>query len=166
MRDITVELLDDFVARGGGDWVDMVAAPLPIRVILAMLGVPVADAEYLVELSNYLVEGTSDTQSIPPDAFGNTTELRLLPFNSPASHALFEYSDEMRSKRRAEPRDDLVTQSGEGRSRRRAHLKARVPPSVPSAGLRRERDNPDGHQPRSHGPGRPSRPVAADPGQR
>ena len=109
VREITVELLDDFVARGGGDWVDMVAAPLPIRVILAMLGVPVADAGYLVELSNYLVEGTGDTQSIPPDAFGNTTELRLLPFNSPASHALFEYGDEMRSRRRAEPCDDLVT---------------------------------------------------------
>ena len=109
VREITVELLDEFMNQGGGDWVEMVAAPLPIRVILSMLGVPVADADYLVELSNYLVEGTSDSQSLPPDAFGNTTELRLLPFNSPASHALFEYGDEMRSKRRAEPCDDLVT---------------------------------------------------------
>ncbi len=109
VREITVELLDEFVARGGGDWVELVAAPLPIRVILTMLGVPVADADYLVELSNYLVEGTGDAQSIPPDAFGNTTELRLLPFNSPASHALFEYGEDIRAKRRAEPRDDLVT---------------------------------------------------------
>ena len=109
VREITVELLDEFLARGGGDWVEMMAAPLPIRVILAMLGVPVADADYLVELSNYLVEGTGDAQSLPPDAFGNTTELRLLPFNSPASHALFNYGEDMRTKRRAEPRDDLVT---------------------------------------------------------
>ena len=109
VREITAELLDEFLAHGGGDWVDMVAAPLPIRVILAMLGVPVADADYLVELSNYLVEGTGDNQSLPPDAFGNTTELRLLPFNSPASHALFEYGETMRAKRGAEPRDDLVT---------------------------------------------------------
>ena len=109
VREITVELLDEFLARDGGDWVEMVAAPLPIRVILAMLGVPVADADYLVELSNYLVEGTGDAQSLPPDAFGNTTELRLLPFNSPASHALFNYGEDMRTKRRAEPRDDLVT---------------------------------------------------------
>ncbi len=109
VREIAVELLDEFVELGGGDWVDLVAAPLPIRVILSMLGVPVEDADYLVELSNYLVEGTGDTQSIPPDAFGNTTELRLLPFGSPASHALFEYGEEMQRQRREEPRDDLVT---------------------------------------------------------
>ncbi|MEM8923694.1 MAG: cytochrome P450 [Actinomycetota bacterium] len=109
VREITIELLDAFEASGGGDWVEMVAAPLPIRVILAMLGVPVEDADYLVELSNYLVEGTSDTQSIPPDAFGNTTELRLLPFNSPASHAIFEYGEELRRRRRIDPQEDMVT---------------------------------------------------------
>lgn len=109
VRDITGELLDEFVAAGSGDWVGMVAAPLPIRVILTMLGVPLDDADYLVELSNYLVEGTSDQQSIPPDAFGNTTELRLLPFNSPASHALFEYGEQLAELRRREPQDDIVT---------------------------------------------------------
>ncbi len=110
VREITVELLDEFVAQGGGDWVELVSAPLPIRVILTMLGVPLDDADYLVELSNYLVEGTGDTQSIPPDAFGNTTELRLLPFNSPASHALFEYGEQLRAERRVDPRNDIVTE--------------------------------------------------------
>ena len=110
VREITCELLDEFIDQGGGDWVDMVAAPLPIQVILTMLGVPTDDSDYLVELSNYLVEGTGDAQSIPPDAFGNTTELRLLPFNSPASHALFEYGEDMRQQRRNDPQDDLVSQ--------------------------------------------------------
>ena len=109
VREITIELLDEFIHQDGGDWVDLVAAPLPIQVILAMLGVPVEDADYLVELSNYLVEGTGDAQSIPPDAFGNTTELRLLPFNSPASHALFEYGEGMRQQRRSDPQGDLVS---------------------------------------------------------
>lgn len=109
VRDITVELLDAFLEKGSGDWVEEVAAPLPIRVILTMLGVPVEDAGYLVELSNFLVEGTGETQSIPPDAFGNTTELRLLPFNSPASHALFEYGEKIGQLRRDNPQDDLVT---------------------------------------------------------
>ncbi len=109
-RSIARELVDDFLARDGGDWVELVAAPLPIRVILSILGVPLEDADYLVELSNYLVEGTTDQPSLPPNAFGNTTELRLLPFASPASHALFEYGETLGAERRAEPRDDLVTQ--------------------------------------------------------
>jgi len=108
-RSVTGDVLDEFEKRGGGDWVDLVAAPLPIRVILAILGVPVEDADYLVELSNYLVEGTGDEQSLPADAFGNTTELRLLPFNSPASHAMFEYGARLAELRRNDPRDDMVT---------------------------------------------------------
>lgn len=109
-RAIAAELLDGFVERGGGDFVELVAAPLPIRVILTILGVPVEDADHLVELSNYLVEGTTDQPSLAPDAFGNTTPLRLLPFASPASHALFEYGERMFARRRADPQDDLVTQ--------------------------------------------------------
>jgi len=108
-RDIAAELVEDFVAGGGGDWVEQVAAPLPIRVILAILGVPLEDADYLVELTNHLVEGTGDESSLPDDAYGNTTPTRLLPFNSPASHALFEYAEKMRQLRLAEPGDDLVT---------------------------------------------------------
>lgn len=110
VREITVELLEGYIAKGHGDWVAEIAAPLPIRVILTMLGIPVEDAGYLVELSNYLVEGTGETQSLPPDAFGNTTELRLLPFNSPASHALFEYGEKIGELRRQNPQDDLVTE--------------------------------------------------------
>ena len=109
-RAIAAELLDGFVASGGSDWVGAVAAPLPIRVIMLMLGIPEADADYLVELSDYLVEGTGDRPTLAPDAFGNTTPLRLLPFGSPASHALFVYGEELGERRRAEPATDLVTE--------------------------------------------------------
>jgi cholest-4-en-3-one 26-monooxygenase len=108
-RDIAAELVEDYVADGGGDWVEKVAAPLPIRVILAILGVPTEDADYMVELTNYLVEGTGEGSSLPDDAYGNSTATRLLPFNSPASHALYEYAEKMRQLRMAEPGDDLVT---------------------------------------------------------
>ena len=108
-RGIAADLVDAFVARGGGDWVELVAAPLPIRVILAILGVPAVDADYMVELTDHLVEGTGDRPSLPDDAYGNTTPTRLLPFNSPASYALFEYGERMRQLRLAEPTDDLVT---------------------------------------------------------
>ena len=109
-RAIAAALLDGFMSSGGGDWVAAVAAPLPIRVIMLLLGVPEADAGYLVELSDHLVEGTGDRPTLPPDAFGNTTPLRLLPFGSPASHALFSYGEELGARRRAQPAEDLVTQ--------------------------------------------------------
>lgn len=108
-RSIAAELVERFIERGGGDWVELIAAPLPIRVILAILGVPAQDADYMVELSNHLVEGTGDRPSLPDDAYGNTTPLYLLPFNSPASHALYEYGERMRQLRMAEPADDLLT---------------------------------------------------------
>jgi cytochrome P450 len=108
-RHIVGEHLDNFVASGGGDWVQLVAAPIPIRVILSILGVPTEDADFLVELSNYLVEGTSDQPTLAPDAYGNVTPLRLLPFASPASHALFDYGERMGQLRRSEPGDDLLT---------------------------------------------------------
>ncbi len=109
VQEIATELVDGFIKGGGGDWVEKVAAPLPIRVIMAILGVPAADADYLVELTNYLVEGTGDNRSLPDDAYGNTTPTRLLPFNSPASFALFEYAEQMRQLRIEEPGDDLVS---------------------------------------------------------
>ena len=76
--------LDDITANGGGDWISTVAKPIPISVICDLMGVPEADHDYMIELSDYLVAGTSN-EPLEPDAYGNTTELRLLPFNSPRS---------------------------------------------------------------------------------
>ncbi len=108
-RAISAMALDNYIENGGGDWVHFVAAPVPINVILSIAGVPLEDADWLIEISNYLVEGTSDKPSLPADSYGNTTPLRLLPFNSPASHALFTYGEELGEKRRQQPEDDLVT---------------------------------------------------------
>jgi len=100
--------LDTLEAGGGGDWVKMVAAPIPIGVICDLMGVPEADHALMVELSDHLVAGTGNTP-LDPDAYGNTTELRLLPFNSPAAFGMSEYARRLGDKRRAQPADDLVT---------------------------------------------------------
>lgn len=92
----------------GGDWVETVAKPIPIGVICDILGVPVADHAYMVELTDHLVAGTS-SEPLPFDAYGNTTPLRLLPFNSPAAHALNEYALDLGRRRRDDPQGDLVT---------------------------------------------------------
>ena len=97
--------LDALVQAGGGDWV---AAPIPIGVICDIMGVPESDHEYMIELTDHLVAGTS-SKPLEPTAYGNTTDLRLLPFNSPAAHGINEYARALGERRRAEPADDLVT---------------------------------------------------------
>ena len=100
--------LDRLVSAGGGDWVDLVAAPIPIGVICDLLGVPEADHGYLVELSDHLVAGTGN-EPLEPTAYGNTTDLRLLPFNSPAASAMAAYALDLAEQRRRRPDDDLMT---------------------------------------------------------
>jgi len=104
-RDIAAQLLRDARAAGTVDIVEAISAPLPIRVIVNILGVPEEDTDYLVQLSDELI----DSSGVAPDAYGNTTPLELLPFSSPASHALFEYGRGMREERTKNPTDDLVT---------------------------------------------------------
>ena len=78
------ERLDALEAAGGGDWVAEVAAPIPIGVICSLMGVPEADHDLMIEMTDHLVEGTSSAE-LDPGAYGNTRPLRELPFNSPAA---------------------------------------------------------------------------------
>ena len=107
-RAIAIELLEAAVQAGEVDIVTAISAPLPIRVIVDILGVPAQDADYMVELSDHLVAGDS-ADALAPDAYGNVTPLELLPFSSPAAHALFEYGKRLGEARRLDPHDDLVT---------------------------------------------------------
>jgi len=110
-RDIAAQLLRDAAEEGAVDVVQAIGAPLPIRVIINILGVPEDDAAMLVQWSDELI----DSSGVPADAYGNTTPLELLPFSAPASHALFEYGRRMREERTRNPQDDLTTALVEAR---------------------------------------------------
>ena len=100
--------LDTLEAAGEGNWVELVAKPIPIGVICDLMGVPEADHDLMIELSDHLVAGTSSSP-LPADAYDNTTPLRLLPFNSPAAHGINQYALDLGERRRHEPADDLIT---------------------------------------------------------
>ena len=100
--------LDELESSGGGNWVDIVAKPIPIGVICELMGVPEADHDYLIGLTDHLVAGTGG-EPLEPDAYGNTIDLRLLPFNSPAAFAMSEYAAKIAELRRERPADDLIT---------------------------------------------------------
>ena len=107
-RQITRQLLDEVEERGEFDVVSTLSAPLPINVLVSILGVPGGDAPMMVDLTDHLVAGTTG-EELDASAYGNTTPLHLLPFNSPASWALFEYGRKLGAIRRREPADDLVS---------------------------------------------------------
>jgi cytochrome P450 len=107
-RTVASSLLDTAIAEGEFDWVEKVAAPIPINVLVSILGVPERDVPMLIEITDHLAAGASDV-ALEPTAYGNTTPLRLLPMNSPASAALFDYGRRIGEERRRDPTDDLVS---------------------------------------------------------
>ena len=102
-------LLDEAVPRREFDWVLDVAEPLPITVLLNILGVPSEDADRLITLSNQMIaiddpDYAPDYDSLPPGV-----DPKDLPFGSPASYHVFEYGRKIGEERRANPTDDLVS---------------------------------------------------------
>jgi cytochrome P450 len=108
IRERVSRQLDGLVDAREGDWVSRVAAPIPIGVICDLMGVPAADHDLMIEMSDYLVAGTSDSE-LDPHAYGNTTPLRELPFNSPAAFGIYDYACRARARCLAQPTDDLLT---------------------------------------------------------
>lgn len=105
IRDLIRKILDDALPMGEFDFVREVAAELPMRVFAEMLGAPLEDRRYIVELGDRLL-GASDPE------YQDAAELeknRHLPFSSPVSLEMFEYGRKLAGSRRADPREDIVT---------------------------------------------------------
>jgi cytochrome P450 len=95
---IAGDLVDAFVAEGGGDLIAAVAEPLPVTVIAEMLGVPPEDRPLLRPWSAAIC----GMYELNPGRAAADAAVR----------ACDEFSDYLRDlsrARRADPRDDLVT---------------------------------------------------------
>jgi cholest-4-en-3-one 26-monooxygenase len=90
-------IVDEVVDRGECEFVEDVAAKLPLEMICEMIGLPEADWPRMFELSNRLV-GFDDPeyQAAPEDGAAAATEI-------------YGYCDQVAAERRAEPRDDLMS---------------------------------------------------------
>ena len=101
---ISREVLDELAAHaeeGECDFVEKVAAPLPIAVIAWMLEVPRADWPRLFEWTNAVV-GATDPEYQKPGESAHETRLR-------ASDELYQYFAELAEERRHGDGDDLVS---------------------------------------------------------
>ncbi|WP_395695488.1 cytochrome P450 [Nocardioides sp.] len=82
------------VERGTGDFVEEVAAELPLQAIADLIGVPQEDRHKLFDWSNQMLAGED------PDYAGN---------NDIAAAEILGYAMMMAADRQANPRDDLIT---------------------------------------------------------
>src|SRR4029453_13327346 len=87
--------------RGGGDFVADIAAPLPLGVICAMMGVPSEDWELMFTLTNRVL-GADDPeyQTVAGDAQETANQ---------GLREMFGYFGRLVIPRRAAPRDDLIS---------------------------------------------------------
>ena len=94
MRSRSVQIVKDAVARGEGNFVEEVAAELPLQAIADLIGVPQEDRLKLFHWSNQMLA------SDDPDIEGEPDE---------AAAEILGYSMMLAADRKANPRDDIVT---------------------------------------------------------
>jgi cytochrome P450 len=110
IRSIVDPLVRQTFAQGGSfDALSSFAAPLPIRVVARMLGVPEADTPWLIEITDRLMGNTDPDLSTISPYDEASARYCLYPFRHEAALELFEYGHWLAEQRRREPRDDLVT---------------------------------------------------------
>src|SRR3984885_8693576 len=103
------ELLDAALAKGEFDWVTDISEPLPVTVLISILGLPREDVSMLVDLTSEMAAATDEDYKPDPVKSPSEVDPRLLPFGTPAAASVFEYGRRIGALRREHPRDDLVS---------------------------------------------------------
>jgi cholest-4-en-3-one 26-monooxygenase len=97
VRELARRIVDGVARKGECEFVEDLAAELPLQVICEMMGVPQQDRHHIFELSNRLI-GFDD-----PDY--QTTKAD----SEQASAEMFDYAMKLAEKVKQKPRDDLVS---------------------------------------------------------
>jgi len=90
-------IVDGVAGRGSCDFVEDVAAELPLQAIAELVGVPESDRRKIFRWGNAMT-GIDDPE------FGGDMEAAMV-----ASAEMLAYADELRRQRSTDPRDDIVT---------------------------------------------------------
>jgi cytochrome P450 len=109
LRQLTGVILDEALPLGEFDFVEHVAAPLPIQVLCRILGVPPDDNQLLIDWGDRMIGSTDPALSDMSYEHPDSDAYRLLPFRSPAAVELWRYGHGIAEQRRAEPEDDIVS---------------------------------------------------------
>lgn len=112
IRGLARGILAQAFERDAFDWVDAVAAEIPMWVFSEIMGLPVEDRRLIIELGDKIL-GNTDPEVVGEEFVVERAlrdpKLRMLPFSSPFSLDLIEYGRALGEARRAERRDDITT---------------------------------------------------------
>jgi cholest-4-en-3-one 26-monooxygenase len=97
IRDLAGRIIDGAIEKGLCDFVVDVAAELPLEVIAELIGVPSEDRHKIFDWSNRMIGSEDPEYAVSFEKLGE------------AFLGMFMYAGELAAKRRAEPRDDIVT---------------------------------------------------------
>jgi cholest-4-en-3-one 26-monooxygenase len=100
IRELVTQIVDDVIEKGDCDFVEELAAPLPMLVICEMMGVPDEDRRRVYEVGNSMV-GFDDPE-LQPDGKPRRS-------GDDAFAEMFMYGAKLREKALANPGDDLAT---------------------------------------------------------
>ena len=106
IRELFGHVLDQALEEQEVEFVEEVAAELPMRVFAEMLGAPESDHRYLVEMGDRMLGQDDPEFAIDPEV---AEANRHLPFSNPTALEMFEYGRKLADERRECPRDDIVT---------------------------------------------------------
>ncbi len=100
---MVTEIIDNVIEKGECDFVDELAAPLPMKVICEMMGVPEEDRRAIYELGNKMI-GFDDPEYNDGEVgkFGQQD-------GHEASAEMFMYAAKLADRARGQPSDDLAT---------------------------------------------------------
>ncbi|MDQ1534384.1 MAG: hypothetical protein QOF28_2145 [Actinomycetota bacterium] len=91
------EIVDAVCEQGSADFVNDIAAELPLQAIAEILGVPMSDRKKLFDWTNAMV-GSTDPEYVFDDADVANAQVEM-----------FTYANELAVEKRAKPTDDIVT---------------------------------------------------------
>jgi cytochrome P450 len=106
VRGVTRQVLDEALPKGEFDFVHEVSSEIPMQVFAEILGVPLEERRYIIELGDHLLGNQDPEFARPPEDPSH----RLLPFSSPVALEMFEFGRKLAEERRRNPRNDIITQ--------------------------------------------------------
>ena len=96
-------IVDDVIERGEGDFVTDIAATLPLRIIVDMMGIPRSQERFIFDRTNVIL-GLGDAEYVP-----DQTETGVMTALLTAAQDLAMLITELAEARVKEPQEDLTT---------------------------------------------------------